>query len=505
MAASAEPTATQSIEVGFDGESLNFKSATADISFTIHSMPDIPANAQIIGICALNKEDALPENHGWIVSDLLAFKQLMFKEGNKDAQIWMSTADLATAIRDTEDKHAHVESIDSSSEPDMNQIKGKDISAATSGLPFKVFPSMSKLHLGFIKEVRERAKLAQKNKTALVIFGMGLSNATQDLIIGSSSEIVTKDRLSRATGNEVPLILVTPAAFSGGWQINTELGEKHDSVSNAIRKNLIASWCKTTFTPKITSNEFASGDLGQGGVEKGSAQPLTHIFNFDPSCDEWEKLWASRVGAPLTYWQRKWNKFPAVEFLRRSDGYGFLGSAFGGTQSSQLAHVRFLVAHELRTCIGDWDKAFSTSTKEFLQDFIDTEDVTEKHCKEVMDLLEARASAMMMADTIRSLLFLPSPQGYDCRNWNHDLHSAMTSHDAMAKSSFASAWSTLLMLWPGAPPPDSTVRKTVKDTTYCRPTFYLAAAVMTKFVLYQGNDDVDTINEFVKVRIGGGE
>ncbi|EOO01690.1 putative serologically defined colon cancer antigen 1 protein [Phaeoacremonium minimum UCRPA7] len=459
MAASAEPTATQSIEVGFDGESLNFKSATADISFTIHSMPDIPANAQIIGICALNKEDALPENHGWIVSDLLAFKQLMFKEGNKDAQIWMSTADLATAIRDTEDKHAHVESIDSSSEPDMNQIKGKDISAATSGLPFKVFPSMSKLHLGFIKEVRERAKLAQKNKTALVIFGMGLSNATQDLIIGSSSEIVTKDRLSRATGNEVPLILVTPAAFSGGWQINTELGEKHDSVSNAIRKNLIASWCKTTFTPKITSNEFASGDLGQGGVEKGSAQPLTHIFNFDPSCDEWEKLWASRVGAPLTYWQRKWNKFPAVEFLRRSDGYGFLGSAFGGTQSSQLAHVRFLVAHELRTCIGDWDKAFSTSTKEFLQDFIDTEDVTEKH--------------------------------------------SMTSHDAMAKSSFASAWSTLLMLWPGAPPPDSTVRKTVKDTTYCRPTFYLAAAVMTKFVLYQGNDDVDTINEFVKVRIGG--
>lgn len=509
METSPKIAAAQSTETGPNVEPFDLKEAGAYASFNIHSFPDIPPNSQIIGICALTKEDVLPEKHGWIVSDTLAFKQLMFKEGNKDSQIWLSLSDIANVFSDAKAMYAHMEGVEPSSQPGMNQIRAKDVSAAVSGLPhFQVHSTLDQLHTTVVKEIRERSKLALKNNTALVILGMGLSNASQDLIVGSFNQVIYKERLSRVAGNQAPVILVTPAPFSGGWQVNAELGKKYEAISDDARKKYMAMLCKSSFVPRgqAISGETDFGAPDAAGIEKGAAQSFTHILNFDPRCDEWEKIWAKRVGAPLTYWQRKWYTFPAAGFTKKSDGYDFLGTAFGGSRSSQLAHVTFLVAQELEACPGDWEKSFVSSAKDILQVFLEKKsgDIAEKDVKEVMDLLDARASAILMADMIRSLLSLPRPQEKDCRHWNYKMHLEVIEHDVLLRNSFTSAWSTMLALWPGAPYPPSMSGKTKTDTRCYRPTFYLAACVATKFVINEGNYDIASINEYVKVQLGAG-
>ena len=147
--------------------------------------------------------------------------------------------------------------------------------------------------------------------------------------------------------------------------------------------------------------------------------------------------------------------------------------------------------------------SYNEDARDSLEDVGLDKDVTEDRCKEVWDLLEARDAAVVLGDIVRSMLSLPRPQEQDCRNWDFQAHQSLLKSNSLYRSAFTCAWSAILDTWPGTPRREDPFKKA--DSKYCRPTFYLAAAVATKFALIQGFYDIEKVKEFATVKVKDGK
>lgn len=63
------------------------QAAMSEASLIIHGPPDMPENAEILGVCGVSIEDAGQNKYGWIVTDFLRWKTLFHRVGRKDAQV----------------------------------------------------------------------------------------------------------------------------------------------------------------------------------------------------------------------------------------------------------------------------------------------------------------------------------------------------------------------------------------------------------------------------------
>jgi hypothetical protein len=67
------------------------QAAMSEASLIIHSPPDIPANAEILGVCGVSADNADQHKYGWMVADFLHWKTLFHKVGNRPAQVCRSS------------------------------------------------------------------------------------------------------------------------------------------------------------------------------------------------------------------------------------------------------------------------------------------------------------------------------------------------------------------------------------------------------------------------------
>lgn len=74
------------------------QAAMSEASLIIHSPPDIPPNAEILGVCGVSTENADQHKYGWMVADFLHWKTLFYRVGNKEAQVCRRSPNLARPV-----------------------------------------------------------------------------------------------------------------------------------------------------------------------------------------------------------------------------------------------------------------------------------------------------------------------------------------------------------------------------------------------------------------------
>ena len=316
----------------------------------------------------------------------------------------------------------------------------------------------------FLKQLTESARSAAKRKTVLLVAVFAPVTPDHDICVnfGGTKKYLTVERLRQtiqtAVGNTYPVILVTPSAFTGGWLCRPWFMSLPGSSSAETMMRIIAKSCGAAFAERLVRSFTQKGtplltDVQRQKVKYDDPMPtgptnsqidLLHRFQRqiheslkqrllglarqhsfvldqdaaqDPSTyvDAWTTF-APRRGRPMTFWaERCRNSRPVVE---NADRYEFLGEAFGGTRVSQLFHLRYLAEIELDTCPGDWTKGAYATTHEMLKAISEISAPAENRIKHVLDVLEFRASSMVLAQIVAKAFGLPTPDiDMKCRYW----------------------------------------------------------------------------------------
>lgn len=407
----------------------DLKTAVGPVPFLTHSFPDILPRAKTIGLLAVPANEAVPSIQGHNVSDILAWKTLMHREGRKANQVWLSSIDMAELIQTHEGTWTFAHGEDPACFAGTiatADLQGKNVSGAVGdnpdvpNAPVELYASPEDLKTAFGKQIRDKFQTAKDDNSALVIFASGRCDASQTIHIDLDTHVSVSQQaiLDFAgvgpEGSDIPIVLITPAVFSGGWLVNPHIGRKA-TISDGKALDLWAKHCGGFFMtwaddllttgdtcPLLTADEqkAAPSDLTPLKI---SLRPLkdefraeiqrllqcqlskfTTIHSFDTSdssTDDWETYWSQRLGKSLADWKKKWADLPVVPSDAKCDGLPFLGHAFGGSKSSQVAHLKFLTKLELDTCTGDWDKKAYAETDGMLRDFMAETLPTEKQCK----------------------------------------------------------------------------------------------------------------------------
>jgi hypothetical protein len=58
---------------------VKLQAALAETAIITHTPPDIPGNAEILGVCAISKILSSPSKYGWMATDLVAWKNFFQK------------------------------------------------------------------------------------------------------------------------------------------------------------------------------------------------------------------------------------------------------------------------------------------------------------------------------------------------------------------------------------------------------------------------------------------
>lgn len=69
----------------------SLQAAASESSLIIHNPPDIPLNAEVIGVCAVPQEYADHNKYGWIVGDFMSWKAIFDDVGTKTSQVSIIT------------------------------------------------------------------------------------------------------------------------------------------------------------------------------------------------------------------------------------------------------------------------------------------------------------------------------------------------------------------------------------------------------------------------------
>jgi hypothetical protein len=454
------------------------QAAMSEASLIIHSPPDIPANAEILGVCGVSADNADQHKYGWMVADFLHWKTLFHKVGNRPAQVcrsspshprwfpilantvvsqtWLSSLDLLNYLDGIKD-------IDMSDDSAI-----KNIASEKDGQVIKVPNEADGYMAAFVRQVVESARSAVTRKTTLLIMVFAPVTPEHDICIdfGNPGEMRTymtaehlRETIHSAVGN-APLtsILVTPSAFTGGWLCRPWFMNQPACSSSDTMMRIIAKSCGGAFsegfirsfthrdTPLLTDiqrEKVRYDDPMPVGPTKLQtdllhrfqrqihetlekrlsvlAQQHTFVFPQDDtddllsSVDSWVSF-APRKGRSVRFWAKQW--LTSRPIIENANPFEFLGEAFGGSKQTQLFHLKYLAEIELDTCPGDWNKHVNGAARLLLIDASQESIPDEDTLKRVFDTIEFRASSMILAQIIAKAFNLPMPDNVKCRYWN---------------------------------------------------------------------------------------
>ncbi|KAK0718876.1 hypothetical protein B0T21DRAFT_338743 [Apiosordaria backusii] len=417
--------------------------AMSEVQLIIHAPPDFPRDTEILGVCGVPDKYASADKYAWIVADFLAFKVGCYRLGRRADQTWLSSLDLQAFLRNVSKK--------------LDDGPGSVLREKIFGPTEDQITTIPQDNAGFLNalltQIGDSAKSAASKKMPLVIFMFAPVTPEHDICVdfGEKKFLTTEEicrTIEEATGSsDLPVTLLTPSAFTGGWNCRPNLmGAARCSDSKALEMiarssgGAFADTFMKIFTsrqspllapehqhaaryddlmplsPTVEQKNFLhhlQGRIHEILEHRFSPYAHRHTVVFDEP-DPWEIL-APRTGLALEEWVPRFSDRPPYEAVRRVE---FFGEAFGGERNSQFFHLCYLIDIELSTCPGDWNKKTAGMTQELFRGFTEHPDPDDDHFKQVFNALDYRASSMKVAHCVAKALHLPMPGNLKCRYWN---------------------------------------------------------------------------------------
>ncbi|KAI1779356.1 hypothetical protein F4818DRAFT_247838 [Hypoxylon cercidicola] len=428
-------------------------------TFVTKTFPDISPNAGVIGICTVPPERAGMDDLGWHLVDFLAYKALLCGETHHRAQTWLAQCDVASIVQANPERYAYGKerrlvygAAEASLAPDG---KGSTHLRADH---IKVEQSAPELKEEFLKTLSTKSKIAEKTGFPLFIIVCGLTTLEQDVFFGviSTETRLTSDDIRRSIGSNVDAVMITPALFSAGWQVNPSFGRRPNGKLRAKRVEFIARQFGGVFANEVVpsfeqwtcplldiakvddrakaysfpgpvmpseeqrrKSEILKVTLHSALAGRLSSGYWDHSFNFGDESDDWITLVGPRNHKSLLYWRKKW------EGLKTDDGWTrdeerlyFSGGAFGGNVRSQIAHIKYLVAESMVAWPDFWSSAFGRKAEAKFRSFVMDPSPDHIECHEMFNILEHRASSAVLADVTCDYFTLATPYEQRCRDWH---------------------------------------------------------------------------------------
>ncbi|KAI0169780.1 hypothetical protein GGR52DRAFT_482263 [Hypoxylon sp. FL1284] len=414
-------------------------------TFVTNTVPDIPPNAQIIGLCTVSQASAGKNALGWHVADFLAYKALLHGETPTGSQTWLAHCDVVSLVEANPERYTH----------------GKDrrlVNGNLSHQDLKIAQAALSLKQEFMKTLSAKSMLAKQTGAPLIIIVCGQTTLEQDIFFGytTAHTRLTSDSMRHLIGAMVDVVMITPALFSAGWLTNPSFCKHPAKTVSAKRVEFLARQFGGFFASEIaktfqqwdcpmlnidmvddgTKSEAFPGPAMPSSEQKTLKEKLNvtlhgnlvarlspehgdHSFTFRPDDDNWPILVGPRKHQELSYWREKWHSFPVAGGYRMEDlQLSLLGRAFGGNVRSQMEHIKFMVAESLTAWPDFWNSAYGGKVKAVFQAFVRQQNPAAIDCYEVFSILEHRATSAVVADQILDCLGLPKPNGQRCRDWN---------------------------------------------------------------------------------------
>ncbi|KAK4031642.1 hypothetical protein C8A01DRAFT_21179 [Parachaetomium inaequale] len=494
----------------WEGSFLELRMLQAAMSEThliLHGPPDLPHNAEILGVCGVSTENADQNKYGWMVADFLHWKLLFHGT-------WLTSLDIAEFLKG-------VDGVDMLNDDTIYKFVGKHEDA------IKTVPSDDEgFTAAFLLRLAESARRAVLRRTVLAVMVFAPVTPEQDICVdfgGGKKMYLTAERLRDTINNAVGgvqlrVVLVTPSPFTGGWLCRPSLMNRPACPApDKMLLRIIAKSCGGVFADRsirsfTERNTPLMTDAQRDKVKYDDPMPLRpsklqtdclhhfqrqiheslehrlsvfardHAFILekdaarDPSSfsDTWVE-YGPREGRPLGFWAKHWGTpRPKIDHTHR---FEFLGEAFGGTRESQFFHLKYLIAIELDTHPGDWERQVGGVTRELYTSFQQRLMPSVDDAKRVFDTIEFRASSAILAQIVAKAFDLPMPDGVKCRYW----HDKMDGVDDAYYRKLQFAFGEALRLFDQAAVLPSERRHEFKNVRFLRAARWLSAATALKF------------------------
>ncbi|KAK3336407.1 hypothetical protein B0T19DRAFT_471494 [Cercophora scortea] len=505
---------------GAKTEPEKIRAGATEAALVVHCPPDFYVNAEILGVCALSEENASKSKYGWVLDDFLKWKTLFYGFGDQPQQTWLSTLDISEVLKRSDMDQTAVHEVVGEKHDQVTKITGW-----SCGFELKRY-------------ISESAQKANERESGLVIMFFAPVTPELDICLdldGVNKSYMTMDNIREIVRDsvkhsELPLMVMTPSPFTGGWMCNPALFGHPISPSPKQTMDLIARSCGAAFANEFMelctkrSNPFLT-DKERSVLPYEDPMPIQptesqltflhrlqeeiyqvmahrfyplskiHEFDFNPHSESWLTYRPRRNLSIIDYWARKWKSNKAegdeIQEITLPDRFEFLGPTLGGCRETQIFHLKYLATIELQTCPGDWHRPASNFTKQLLSSFIMDTNPTEKDVKHVYACIEYRASSMMLAQILAKGLELPSLKNPGCRFWK----DAETDQQSYRK--FQVAFSDVLNLFDQMSAPPGEKRHDFKSVRFWRPARWLSAAIALKFE--NGSDD--DIKRFIAAEV----
>jgi len=155
----------------------------SDATFFSRSIPDVPRDAFIIGICPIPAQRAGPDDLGWHIADFLAWKALFRGYGTPWSQTWLSRCNIAKLVKARPADYTHG--------PDRVVLKPAMAASLDDILGVGMRPRNDYTHAESAVGLRDKfldvaAKVsarAARTGAPVVVFLCGPANLRQDLLL----------------------------------------------------------------------------------------------------------------------------------------------------------------------------------------------------------------------------------------------------------------------------------------------------------------------------------
>ncbi|KAI0010907.1 hypothetical protein F4779DRAFT_575948 [Xylariaceae sp. FL0662B] len=439
-----------------------------DATFVTRMIPDISPQGGIIGLCAVPHERAGMNDMGWHIADFLAFKALLRGETHPRGQTWLAQCDIASLAKANPDRYVHGKDrrvVAEASDASTNRDRAGNYQLRFDHI--QVEPSPEILMTDFITTVTDKCHTARSRGYPLIIIICGPTTVEQDVIFGKpdSKFRLTSSQVRNLIGDDIETIFITPALFSAGWQVNPHFCRPAVAPVRASHVSLLAKQFGGIFAKDLVESflgwkcPLLKVDLvDREEIEErfpGPAKPSTqqqetiealrikvhsalaarlslehgdHSFCFDTERDDWKNLVGPRRYVSLDHYRQKWESISVSSAIpRNEERLEFLGSAFGGTKSSQVNHIKHLIKESFESWPGYWTLPLGKIAKAKFQEFLRDPSPELHDCHETFNVMENRAAAGVMADMVIKYFALPKPYNERCKDWDELRWRAETS------------------------------------------------------------------------------
>ncbi|KAI1212693.1 uncharacterized protein F4807DRAFT_346173 [Annulohypoxylon truncatum] len=500
-----QPTPLDPKARDFAPASGNDSEPVLDATFFTHTIPDIPPDAHVVGLCTVPRERAGMDQLGYHIADFLAFKYLLHDDAHRGSQDWLAHCDVVSIVNANPNVYVHGKERRILLDAEGIGHQGTSYSHAAD---LKVQTDRQKLMADFVIACSVKAHLSKQSGTPLVIIVCGPTTVQQDVFFGETDAVhhLKSESICHAIGGDVETIMVTPAMFSAGWQVNPSFNISPVEV-RANRREFLARQFGGVFTKAHmdyfigTTCPFFVGDgMDMEEVKEKFSNPFllsyqqreiladfkvtlhkylagrlsvdlgNHSFNFETELDDWEHLIGPRKYLSLQDYRKKWEKLGVSAQIVDNERFSFLGDAFGGSKKSQLSHLKHLIKESFESWPAYWELPASNDAKTTFKKLLDEQDVHDNFCHEIFSVLEHRATLAILGDITVRCLNIPGPTEERCRDWNEkvDFRSVAAPYNEIID------WIPGVHVPPGVNPDSHRAIQQYFDY----PVFYLALAVV---------------------------